>query len=268
MVLAVDVGNSTTKVAVFEAANLVGLWRLSTRPRTADELSITLEQLLRRRGIDFGRLDMAALCSVVPYATPSWEDCAINDLGIPLLEANHRTIPDLVLTVDNPAAVGADRLVNAFAASHLFAGATMVVSLGTATTLDVVREDGRYLGGVIAPGVGISARALFRKAAQVKAVPLEVPASVLPSTSFAQVQSGIMFGTAAQIDGLAARIQEEVGGVKQVVATGGYAEAIAPISRTITTVEPLLTLRGLQILTQRQGPRACGAQQPRRRGQP
>lgn len=258
MVLAVDVGNSTTKVAVFHAADLIGLWRLSTRQQTADELVISLEQLLRRRGIGFDALHLATLCSVVPYATPSWEDVAINHLGLPFLEVTYHTIPDLVLAIDNPSAVGTDRLVNAFAAFHLFAGATIVVSLGTATTLDVVREGGRYQGGVIAPGIGISAQALFRKAAQLKAVPLEVPPSVLPSSSFAQVQSGIMFGAAAQIDGLAARIQEEVGRVSQVVATGGYAEAIAPISRTITRVEPLLTLRGLQLLSQRQGSRTDG----------
>jgi len=270
MLLAVDVGNTETVIGLFgpvepdapdamgfaRAAGEHGLafhWRLSTvAERTPDEHAMVLTQLLDLEGLDLRAVvSEMAVCSSVPTVTTQ------------LRRMSHRWFADLPVTVlgpgtksgmailyDNPREVGADRIANAVGAYDLYPGAAVVVDLGTATTFDVISERGEYLGGAIAPGVEISLEALYTHAAALRSVELVRPRSVVGRSTVESIQSGVLYGFAAQIDGVVARIRAEVGDAT-IIATGGLAGLIAPHTTSVQHVEPWLTLHGLRIVHER-----------------
>jgi type III pantothenate kinase len=248
VLLAVDVGSSHTKVAVFAGDNVIRSWTLRTDPdRTPDELYVLIWGLLAPDALlTAEQIDAMAMCSVVPACHPAWKACA-DRMGMQLLVARHDTLTGLTIQVEHPDTVGADRLVASLGALRLYGGPVIVIDLGTATTINYVTEDGRYLGGAIAPGVGISANALFEHTAQLHPVPLVAPQAVLARSTTAQVQAGIVYGAAGQVDALVDRLVHEAGPARHVIATGGYARDIAAHCRVVTAVDGLLNLKGLQI---------------------
>lgn len=252
MLLAVDVGNTTTGVALFDGDRLVHHWWLTTlRERTADELGLTLLGLMRVDGAAPGRVEGAAVSSVVPSQTEPWRQACRRFFGVEALVVGPDVDAGIEIGYRFPEELGADRIVNAVAARHLYGAPVIVVDFGTATTFDVVDTQGRYLGGAIAPGVAISAEALFEHAARLPRVELKRPPSVIGRTTVESMQSGIVFGFAGQVDAVVRRIHRELGCRTRVVATGGLASLVAPESETIEEVNPILTLVGLRLIFER-----------------
>ncbi len=248
MLLAVDVGNSSTVLGVFDGERLAHSWRLTTaRHATADEMAALLGQLLGQKGLEQGRLHGAAVAAVVPPLRTVWEEVATLHLGCPALVVGADLDLGLRLEVERPSEVGADRIVDGLAAWKLYGAPAIVVDCGTATTVDAIGAGGRYLGGAIAPGIGVAAEALFQRAALLYRVELRQPTGALGTSTASQLQSGIVYGCAGQIDSLVERIRLEMGGAERVVATGGFCQLIAPVCRTVTLVDPLLTLHGLRL---------------------
>lgn len=250
MILAVDVGNTQTVLGLLEGGTIAGHWRVSTDAAlTADELRVKVEGLLSLDGHDLAEVERVVVSSVVPPLTLAWEELAERSTGRRPMTVGPGLKTGLPIRYDNPAEVGADRIVNAVAAIEEFGAPVVIVDFGTATTLDVVSADGAYVGGVIAPGVETSAEALFSRAARLAEVDLEPPAKVIGSNTRTAIQSGLMLGEAAMIDGLVARIRAELDEPEAtVVATGGLAETMAPLCETIEHVDTDLTLRGLALL--------------------
>ena len=266
MLLAVDIGNTTTGVAVYSDDRLVHHWWLSTlRERTADELMVVLASLMRLSGADPREITGVAVSSVVPSQTGPWQQLCRQFLHLEPLVVGPQTDTGVVIGYRFPEELGADRIVNAAAAVHLYGAPVIVVDFGTATTFDVVDAQGRYLGGAIAPGVGISAEALFERAARLPRVELRRPPAAVGRSTAESIQSGIIFGFAGQVDGLVRRLMRELDGPARVVATGGLAELIAPECETVEEVNPLLTLEGLRLIFQRnlREPTGRGVETPR-----
>jgi type III pantothenate kinase len=253
MLLAIDVGNTNTAFAVFVGDKLRGDWRLMTEPRrTGDEYAAILHPLLAGRATEFSGLTAVAICSVVPAAVDPLVRFAKRHLKVasPFVLSPHA---DFGVKVHyHPVTdVGADRIANAVAAHAKYGGKAIVVDFGTATTLDAVSEEGDYLGGAIAPGMQISLDALIAKAARLTGVELVAPEKAIGASTTASLQSGVIFGVAGQVDALVERFQEEMGGGAKVIATGGLAEVIAPVSRTIESCDYLLTLEGIRLIYER-----------------
>ncbi len=253
MLLAIDVGNTITALAVFLGDKIKGDWRFSTNPaRTGDEYAALLQPLCAEKAIECSGLSAVAISSVVPAAVDPLVNLAKKHLKVssPLVLSAHT---DFGVHVHyHPAAdVGPDRIANAVAAHEKYVGKVIVVDFGTATTLDAVAESGDYLGGAIAPGVQISLDALVARAARLTGVQLVAPEKAIGGSTIGSLQSGMVFGTAGQIDALVDRFQEEMGGGAKVVATGGLAEVIAPHSRTIECCDDLLTLEGIRLIYER-----------------
>ena len=249
MLLAIDVGNTNTVLGLFDGEILHQSWRVKTDARdTADELHVMYRGLLAQSP-DFSGI---SLCSTVPSTLRemrSMLDRYYSDIETVIVEPGTRTgVP--VLT-DNPKEVGADRIVNTLATHHLFGGPAIVVDFGTSTNLDVVSDKGEFLGGALAPGIEISIDALAARAAQLRKVELVRPRSVIGKNTVEALQSGALYGFAGQVDGLVDRIEEEIGHVQAVVATGGLAPLVVEESRTITHHEPDLTLIGLRLVFER-----------------
>ena len=250
MLLAVDVGNTQTVLGLIEGDEILAHWRVSTEPdRTADELRLKVLGLIQMSDHDLASIGRVVVASVVPALTAAWAELAEQATGRRAMIVGPGLRTGLLIRYDNPAEVGADRIVNAIAAVEAVGAPAIVVDFGTATTLDVVAADGAYIGGCIAPGVETSAEALFRRAARLASVDLEPPARVIGSSTKAAVQAGLLLGEAVMIDGLVARIVAELGEDEvPVIATGGLAETMAPLCASIGTVDPDLTLRGLAIV--------------------
>ncbi|MEW6046995.1 MAG: type III pantothenate kinase [Bacillota bacterium] len=252
MLLAIDVGNTTTGIAVFDGDRIVHHWWLTTlRERTADELGLALSVLMQVDGAPKASLTGAAISSVVPSQTEPWRQACRRFFGLEAVVVGPDVDAGVRIAYRFPEELGADRIVNAAAALALYGAPVVVVDFGTATTFDVVNERGEYMGGAIAPGVGISAEALFERAARLPRVELNRPPSVIGRTTAESVQSGIIFGFAGQADAIVRRIQRELKAPPRVVATGGLAGLIAPESETIQEVNPLLTLQGLRLIFER-----------------
>lgn len=249
MLLAIDVGNTTTVIGLFDNADLVDHWRISTNAsRTSDELALLMNEFLGFHGFSFDDdvLGMV-ISSGVPEVAHSLEHMCNRYFGFEPVVLGPGVKTGISILYDNPREVGADRIANAVAAFNQYGGPTVVVDFGTATTCDAVSERGEYLGGAIAPGIEISLGALFDRAAALRRVALEAPRSVLGKSTVESIQAGTVYGFAAQVDGLVARIEVELGQCT-VVGTGGLCDLIAPHSSKIQHVEPWLTLQGLRLV--------------------
>ena len=254
MLLTADVGNTEIVLGVFEAAELRHTWRLSTRPeRTSDELALQLAGFHEHRDLDL-RTDVTGMCiaSVVPDVTSSLREMAAAYLPFDPLIVGPGTKTGVPVLTDNPREVGADRVVNALAAFTRFGGPAIVVDFGTGTNFDVVSADGEFLGGVIAPGLQISAGALFGRTARLTRVDLQPPRSPVGKSTVEAIQSGLLYGTAGEVDGVVTRIRAELEAPDAVtVATGGLAPVVIPHCTTVDHHEPWLTLEGLRLVFER-----------------
>jgi type III pantothenate kinase len=253
MLLAVNVGNTNMVLGVFRGPDLRYRWRLSTdSDRTADELALLFAGVLAQEELSFTReISGVVISSVVPPCTQSLREMVDRYFNFPPVIVQPGTKTGLSMHLDNPREVGADRVVNAVAAFDAYGGPCIVVDIGTATTYDAVSAAGEYLGGVIAPGVQVSAAALASATARLPRVELTAPRSVIGRNTTEAIQSGLVFGTAAEIDGVIARMQEDLGGGATVVATGGLAAVIVPHCSMLDEHEPWLTLVGLRLIFER-----------------
>ncbi len=245
MLLAIDVGNTQTVAGVFRDEELAWHWRLSTQPeRTADELALAFGGFLEQQGLSFSRnITGVVISSVVPPVTGELREMVRRYFHFDPVVVEPGVKTGVSVLTDNPREVGADRIVNALAAFTKFGGPCIVVDFGTATTYDAVSEKGEYLGGAIAPGIAVAAEGLIAQASRLPRVEIENTVDAL--------QSGLVFGTAAEVDGVVERMQKELGGHATVVVTGGLAEIIAPHSQRIDHHEPWLTLEGLRLIFDR-----------------
>lgn len=251
MLLAIDVGNSHTVFGLFDRDRLQRHWRLATNPAaTADDLAALLHPLFNLAQVAPAAVSGVIIASVVPPLAAALRELSEKYLGCAPLVVDHQMTNTLAVRTDQPAEVGADRLVNAVAAYQRYRTALIIVDFGTAITFDCVAADGAYLGGAIAPGLAISLEALGRRTAKLPRVDISRPptAAIGTNTSDA-IRSGILYGYAGLIEGLVKRIKAEMAPEKpKVIATGGMAALIAPYSEAIEEIDPLLTLTGLRIL--------------------
>jgi len=246
-VLVVDAGNTNIVLGLFEGEELRSSWRLATaRERTSDEYGILARQL-----IGDVSLEGAMIASVVPPINGVISGMVQKFFGIEPLFVEPGIKTGIAIHVDNPLEVGADRIVNCVAAYETYGGPAIIVDFGTATTFDVVTADAKYVGGVIAPGLTISAEALFARAARLPRVDIKRPPHVIGTNTVVNMQSGIFFGYLGLVDGILGRMREEVEGLKTIVATGGLAQLLAAESEHIEHVDETLTLRGLKIIYDR-----------------
>ena len=247
--LVVDVGNTNVVLGIYRGDELVGSWRLSTaRERTADEYGILTKQLI---GDVAGKLDGAIVSSVVPPLNRAFAWMIEQHFGVEALFVEPGVKTGIAIHVDNPQEVGADRIVNCVAAFERYGGPTIIVDFGTATTFDVVTANAEYAGGVIAPGINISAEALFARASRLPRVDIRRPPTVIGTNTVVNMQSGLYFGYLGLVDGILTRMKKEVPGVKKVIATGGLAQLLAADSEHIEEVHEDLTLEGLKIIYDR-----------------
>ncbi len=254
MLLAVDVGNTQTHLGAFRGEDLVEHWRFATvRDSTADELGAALRALLALRGLSFEDLEASIISTTVPQLGPEWGQTAERYLGHEMLAVGPRLKTGMPIRLDNPRELGPDRLVNAVAAHARFGGPCIVVDFGTANTFDVVSAEGEYLGGIIALGVEISLEALTERAARLPKVDLDEPRGLIGKSTVEAIRSGVIYGVAAQVDGIVRRLWDELGEEASVIATGGLADHIVPHSETIDEVDDLLTLTGLRLIHERNG---------------
>ncbi|HCW51897.1 MAG TPA: type III pantothenate kinase [Clostridiales bacterium] len=251
MLLVVDIGNTNIVAGVYRDGSdrLLFHLRLSTDPnRTADEYGLLLKGFFEHNDLSLKDVKAIVMSSVVPPLTPVMETTFEKYFRRRPLVVGPGIKTGMNILYEDPREVGADRIVNAVAAFSHYGGPLIVVDFGTATTLDAISADGAYLGGAIAPGIGISTEALFEHAAKLSRIELVRPKSVIGKTTVASMQSGIIFGVAGQVDELVRRMKKEMDGNPKVVATGGYAELIAEETSTIDVVDPLLTLEGLRLI--------------------
>ncbi|MBC8080831.1 MAG: type III pantothenate kinase [Gorillibacterium sp.] len=252
MILVVDVGNTNIVLGVYKGKDLLHDWRLSTdRSATADEYGMIIANLFCHVHLRFEDVEGMIISSVVPPLIAVLEDLCAKYMKMTPLIVGPGLKTGLNILYENPREVGADRIVNAVAGIELYGAPLVIVDFGTATTFDYVDEQGRYLGGAIAPGIGISTEALYQKAAKLPRIELVKPKSTVGRNPVASMQAGIIFGFAGQVDGIVDRIREEFGTDPKVIATGGLAQMIASETRTIEIVNPLLTLEGLRLIYER-----------------
>jgi type III pantothenate kinase len=253
MLLAIDIGNTNTVFALCDDKAVHAHWRISTdHRRTADEYAVWLLALMQQRGFTKDKVDSIAIASVVPDAIFNLKSLSRQLFGKePLILGNGAVALDMQVKIDQPKELGADRLVNAYAAWNKHKVALVVVDFGTATTFDVVSPEGNYIGGVIAPGVNLSLEALQNAAARLPGVAIAHPAKVIGTNTTGAMQSGIYFGYLALIDGIVARIAEEMGTKPKVIATGGLAPLYAAASDTIDEVDEDLTIEGIRLIAAR-----------------
>jgi len=250
MLLAIDIGNSEITVGLFEREEPVGRWRLTTAPeRTPDEWASVLGGFLTQAGHSPNEIRGVCLASVAPAVTSSLVDGARAATGAPTTVIDAMTPLPIVLDVDEPRSVGADRIVNTLAAVELYRTDTLVVDFGTATTFDCITSDARFIGGVIMPGLRTSADQLTRRAAKLPATELIAPRHVIGRRPGYSLRSGVLYGTADAVDGIVRRIRREwpEGRLPKVIGTGGLVAMVAPLCQTIEQVNPDLTLHGLRI---------------------
>lgn len=249
MLLAIDIGNTNIAIGVFEGERLRATWRLATDVhKLADEYAALLLDLLPLEGLAFADIDHAIISSVVPPLVTTFEESCRRYFEVSPIVVGSGIKTGVRISTDNPREVGADRVANAAAAHRLYGGPLIVIDFGTAITMDVVSEKGDYLGGAIAPGIGIAAEVLFERTAKLPRVELTRPQKAIGKNTVSAMQSGIIFGYVGLIESLVARIKKELGGEARVIATGGFAEAITGETKVIDALEPDLTLVGLRLI--------------------
>jgi type III pantothenate kinase len=249
MLLAIDLGNTQTHIGMFRGEELVESWRLATvRERTGDELATLLVDLLQLRDLGLGDVDAAIVSSVVPQLTPEYERLGERYLSGRMLVVGPHLKTGMAIRIDNPRELGSDRLVNAVAAYARYQGACVVADFGTTINFDAVSADGEYLGGVISPGIEMSLEALHQRTAKLPQIDLAAPENAIGRGTLSAIQSGIVYGFAGGVDGILARIREELGDEATAIATGGLANVIVPFCEEIDDVDDLLTLSGLRII--------------------
>ena len=258
MLLAIDIGNTNIVLGVFQGEALHRSWRLQTlRERTSDELGILVLQLFEQSGLDPAKVNGIILSSVVPPLTRPMEEMAQQYFGRPAFTVDPASNTGMPVLYTPPSDVGADRVVNGVAAYEQFGRRErvpiIVVDFGTATTFDVISAAGEYVGGVICPGIGISADALFQRAARLPRVDVRKPPSIVGQTTVTSMQAGLFFGYVAMVEGIVQRMRAEVpsGDRAICIATGGMADVLAGETPVIQRVEPDLTLIGLRLIWER-----------------
>jgi type III pantothenate kinase len=256
MLLALDVGNTNIVLGVFDGASLVQSWRLQTlRERTADELGLLVDGLFAYHRIDRTEIDGVVMGSVVPPLTGTTRAMVERYFGVKVLNIEPGVNTGMPILYENPAEVGADRIVNGIAGYERYGRAAsrplVIVDFGTATTFDAISAKGEYLGGAICPGVQISADALFQRAARLPRIDVRKPARIVGQTTVEAMESGLFWGYVGMVEGLVRRMTDELGGDAVCAATGGLGDVIAPETPLIHHVDPDLTLRGLRIVWER-----------------
>src|SRR5271157_5693181 len=259
MLLALDVGNTNTVLGLYrldaEKPELAAHWRITThRAQTVDEYGVFFVNLFEMNGMSPKQVTHIIISSVVPPVESTLRQVCETYFHIHPLFVEPGIKTGMPVLVDNPSELGADRLVNAIAAFERYGGPCIVVDFGTATTFDVISAKGEYLGGAIAPGLGLSADALFSRAARLSRVDIKRPPKVIGTNTVTHLQSGLYFGYIGLVDGILERIEAELGEKPRVIATGGLARQIAEDSRFITEIDDMLTLDGLLILFERNRP--------------
>src|SRR5215813_4407516 len=252
MLLAIDLGNTNTVFGVYDPNDkLVVHWRLSTqKDRTVDEYGILLRNLFSLEGLDAKKIGRVIIASVVPPLDPVLYEMVSGYFSVKPVFVTHENA-GLPVLYDDPREVGADRIVNAVAVLHKYGKPAIVVDFGTATTFDAITSDGAYRGGVIAPGIVISAQALYEHAAKLPRIDIQKPAKVIGTSTVASMQSGLFWGYVALVDGIITRMKQELGSNTRVIGTGGQAPFISEETKLIESVDPNLTLDGLQLLASR-----------------
>jgi type III pantothenate kinase len=253
MLLVIDVGNTNTSLGVYEGEQLVAHWRLTTaRARTVDEYGVHARNLFALAGLNFQTITAIAIASVVPPLNYTLKRMAEVYFHLTPLFIDHSTETGMRILYDPPSDVGADRIVDAVAAIKKYGAPCIVVDFGTATTFDAVNAEGHYLGGVITPGITISADALFERAARLPRVEIKRPQSVVGSSTVNSMQSGLYYGYVGLVDGILRRMRDELGSDVRIIATGGLAPLIATGSELIAVVDETLTLEGLRLIYEKQ----------------
>jgi type III pantothenate kinase len=249
MLLAVDVGNTSAKLGIFKGDALHTTLHMTTNiHRTVDEYAALLLTLLHHRGLDIADVREAALCSVVPPLIAIFDELLKRYFHVSPLVVGAGVKTGVRIRMDNPREVGPDRIVNAAAAHHLYGGPIIVADLGTAITFDTVSKEGDYLGGAISPGIATAAEALSMRTAMLPRIELVHPRRAIGTNTISAMQSGIVFGYAGLIEGIVARIQQELGMKTKVIATGGYAELIGKETSVFDVINPDLTLIGIKFI--------------------
>lgn len=252
MLLVIDVGNTNIVLGIFDGKTLVDHWRISTdRLRTTDEYGVLIRNLFYLNNANAEEIDAIIISSVVPPVMPTLERMCQRYFGIAPLIIGPGVKTGMDIKYDNPREVGADRIVNAVAAYELYGGPVIIIDFGTAMTFCAVDKKGDYLGGAICPGIGISTDALVQRTAKLPRIEVRRTGKVICRNTVESMQAGVYYGFVGQVDGIVARMRRELGGKAQVVATGGLAVVIAPATKSIDIVEPMLTLEGLRIIYDR-----------------
>lgn len=249
MLLVLDIGNTSTVAGVYKGEKLLNYWWLATvRERSSDEYGILIRELLTTSTIDPKDIDAMIISSVVPPLTGAFHRTARKYFNVEPLIVGPGVKTGIAIKFDYPREVGADRIVNAVAGYHNYGGPLIIVDFGTATTFCVISERGEYLGGIIAPGINVSTEALYSGASKLPRVELEKPPTVVGKNTVASMQAGILYGFVGLVKEIVERINKERKTKHKVIATGEMAELIAGETSVIDIVDPLLTLKGLKII--------------------
>ena len=249
MLLCIDIGNTNITLGLYESNQLGPRWRLATtHERMPDEFGVQLLGLLGHKKIAPEEVDCAVIASVVPQLTERWVQVCQIYLGCTPLVVDANTQTGVRILIDNPQSVGADRIVDAAAAHKLYGGPACIVDFGTATTFDAISNEGDYLGGAIAPGIGIAADALAQRTAKLPRVDIAAPPNPIGRNTVHAMQSGLLYGYIGLVEGMVARFRVELGSDMKIIATGGLAELIAQHTEVLEIIAPWLTLDGLRLI--------------------